>query len=302
MRIAFAGTPLAAVPTLNALLASDHEVALVITRPDAPAGRGRNLTASPVADVASISGVPVLKTSNLAEHKDKFAEVDCVIVVAFGAMVPRELLEVPKHGWVNIHFSLLPQWRGAAPVQYAILSGDEFTGITTFQINEGLDTGPMLAYLTTQIASNETSTELLDRLSIEGAQLALATVAGIENGSILPLHQPIDGISHAPKITVADAQVRWSDPALAVDRRIRAVTKEPGAWTMLGDLRIKLQPVTVSPQVTDLSPGEVVMRDGEVLVGTGSHAVALSNIQEAGRNLADAKTWFSNQKSPVVFG
>lgn len=302
MRIAFAGTPLAAVPTLNALLASDHEVALVVTRPDAPAGRGRNLTASPVADVASISGVTVLKTSNLAEHKDKFAEVDCVIVVAFGAMVPRELLEVPKHGWVNIHFSLLPQWRGAAPVQYAILSGDEFTGVTTFQIDEGLDTGPMLAYLTTQIAPNETSTELLDRLSIEGAQLALATVAGIENGSILPLHQPIDGISHAPKITVADAQVRWSDPALAVDRRIRAVTKEPGAWTMLGDLRIKLQPVTVSPQVTDLSPGEVVMRDGEVLVGTGSHAVALSNIQEAGRNLADAKTWFSNQKSPVVFG
>ena len=302
MRIAFAGTPLAAVPTLNALLASDHEVALVVTRPDAPAGRGRNLTASPVADVASVSGVPVLKTSKLAEHKDKFADVDCVIVVAFGAMVPRELLEVPKHGWINIHFSLLPQWRGAAPVQYAILSGDEFTGVTTFRIDEGLDTGPMLAYLTTQIHPSETSTELLDRLSIEGAQLALATLAGIENGSILPLHQPIDGISHAPKITVSDAQIRWNDPALAVDRRIRAVTKEPGAWTMFGDLRIKLQPVTVSPQVTDLSPGEVVMRDGEVLVGTGSHAVALSNIQEAGRNLADAKTWFSNQKSPVVFG
>ena len=302
MRIAFAGTPLAAVPTLNALLASDHEVALVVTRPDAPAGRGRNLTASPVADVASVSGVPVLKTSNLAEHKDKFADVDCVIVVAFGAMVPRELLEVPKHGWVNIHFSLLPQWRGAAPVQYAILSGDEFTGITTFQIDEGLDTGPMLAYLTTQIAPSESSTELLDRLSIEGAQLALATLAGIENGSILPLHQPIDGISHAPKVTVADAQVRWSDPALAVDRRIRAVTKDPGAWTMFGDLRIKLQPVTVSPHITDLLPGEVDMRDGEVLVGTGSHAVALSDIQEAGRNLADAKTWFSNQKSPVVFG
>jgi methionyl-tRNA formyltransferase len=246
--------------------------------------------------------VPVLKTSNLAEHKDKFADVDCVIVVAFGAMVPRELLEAPKHGWINIHFSLLPQWRGAAPVQYAILSGDEFTGVTTFRIDEGLDTGPMLAYLTTQILPSETSTELLDRLSNEGAQLALATLAGIENGSILPLHQPIDGISHAPKITVTDAQIRWNDPALAVDRRIRAVTKEPGAWTMFGDLRIKLQPVTVSPQVTDLSPGEVVMRDGEVLVGTGSHAVALSNIQEAGRNLADAKTWFSNQKSPVVFG
>jgi methionyl-tRNA formyltransferase len=251
--------------------------------------------------VAGVSGVPVLKTSHLAEHKDKFADVDCVIVVAFGAMVPRELLAVPKHGWINIHFSLLPQWRGAAPVQYAVLSGDEFTGVTTFQIDEGLDTGPMLAYLTTQIHPSETSTELLDRLSIEGAQLALATLAGIENGSILPLHQPIDGISNAPKITVADAQVRWSDPALAVDRRIRAVTKEPGAWTMFGEVRIKLQPVTVSPHVTDLAPGEVAMRDGEVLVGTGSHAIALSEVQEAGRNLTDAKTWLNNQKCPVVF-
>jgi len=301
VRIAFAGTPLAAVPTLTALLASDHDVVLVVTRPDAPAGRGRTLTASPVADVAGVSGVPVLKTSHLAEHKDKFADVDCVIVVAFGAMVPRELLAAPKHGWINIHFSLLPQWRGAAPVQYAVLSGDEFTGVTTFQIDEGLDTGPMLAYLTTQIHPSETSTELLDRLSIEGAQLALATLAGIENGSILPLHQPIDGISNAPKITVADAQVRWSDPALAVDRRIRAVTKEPGAWTMFGEVRIKLQPVTVSPHVTDLAPGEVAMRDGEVLVGTGSHAIALSEVQEAGRNLTDAKTWLNNQNSPVVF-
>jgi len=301
VRIAFAGTPLAAVPTLTALLASNHEVALVVTRPDAPAGRGRTLTASPVADVAGVSGIPVLKTSHLAEHKDKFTDIDCVVVVAFGAMVPRELLDAPKHGWINVHFSLLPQWRGAAPVQYAILSGDEFTGVTTFRIDEGLDTGPMLAYLTTHIHPSETSTELLDRLSIEGAQLALATLTGIENGSILPLHQPIDGISNAPKITVADAKIRWNDPALAVDRRIRAVTKEPGAWTTFGEVRIKLQPVTVSPHVTDLVPGEVVMRDGEVLVGTGSHAVALSEVQEAGRNLTDAKAWFKNQKSSVVF-
>lgn len=301
MKIAFAGTPLAAVPTLTALLASDHEVALVVTRPDAPAGRGRTLTSSPVADVAGLSGVPVLKTSNLKSHLDKFTAVDCVIVVAFGAMVPRELLAVPKHGWINVHFSLLPHWRGAAPVQYAILSGDEFTGVTTFQIDEGLDTGPMLAYLTTQIAPCETATDLLDRLSIEGAQLALATLTGLENGSFLPLHQPIDGISHAPKITVADARVRWNDPALAVDRRIRAVTKEPGAWTMNAEVRIKLGPVTVSPQVTDLAPGQVALRDGEVLVGTGSHAIALDTVHEAGRNTSDAKVWFNNQSSPVVF-
>lgn len=301
MKIAFAGTPLAAVPTLTALLASDHEVALVVTRPDAPAGRGRTLTSSPVADVAGLSGVPVLKTSDLMSHRDKFAEVDCVIVVAFGAMVPRELLAVPKFGWINVHFSLLPHWRGAAPVQYAILSGDEFTGVTTFQIDEGLDTGPMLAYLTTQIEPGQTATELLDHLSIEGAQLALATLTGVENGSILPLHQPIDGISHAPKVTVSDARVRWNDPALAVDRRIRAVTKEPGAWTMQGEVRIKLGPVTVSPHVTDLAPGQVELREGEVLVGTGSHAIALGTVHEAGRNVSDAKVWFNNQNSSVVF-
>ena len=301
MKIAFAGTPLAAVPTLTALIASDHEVALVVTRPDAPAGRGRTLTSSPVADVAGMSGIPVLKTSDLSGHRDKFAAVDCVVVVAFGALVPRELLAVPKHGWINVHFSLLPQWRGAAPVQYAILSGDEFTGITTFQIDEGLDTGPMLAYLTTQIEPAETATALLDRLSIEGAQLALATLTGVENGSILPLHQPIDGISLAPKLTVSDARVRWDDPALAIDRRIRAVTKEPGAWTMHGEVRIKLGPVSVSPHVTDLAPGQVELREGEVLVGTGSHAIALDTVHEAGRNISDAKAWFNNQSSSVVF-
>ncbi len=301
MRIAFAGTPLAAVPTLTALLASEHDVAFVVTRPDAPAGRGRTLMASPVAEAAGVSGVPVLKTAHLSEHKAKFADVDCVIVVAFGAMVPRDLLTVPKHGWINVHFSLLPQWRGAAPVQYALLSGDEFTGVTTFQIDEGLDTGPVLAYLTTPIQPSETASELLDRLSIEGAQLALATLSGISNGSILPLHQPIDGISHAPKITVSDARVRWNEPALAIERRIRAVTKEPGAWTMFGETRIKLNPVSVSPHVSDLAPGVVELRDGEVLVGTGSHAVALSEVHEAGRNITPAKVWLGNQNSPVVF-
>lgn len=183
----------------------------------------------------------------------------------------------------------------------SILSGDEFTGITTFQIDEGLDTGPMLAYLTTQIEPAETATALLDRLSIEGAQLALATLTSVENGSILPLHQPIDGISHAPKLTVSDARVRWDDPALAIDRRIRAVTKEPGAWTMHGEVRIKLGPVSVSPHVTDLAPGQVELREGEVLVGTGSHAIALDTVHEAGRNISDAKVWFNNQSSSVVF-
>ena len=301
MRVAFAGTPDAAVPTLTALLDSEHEVAFVVTRPDAPKGRGRVLTPSPIAEVAANNGIRTLKTSKLSEIAGEFADIDCVVVVAFGALVPRELLDVPKHGWINVHFSLLPHWRGAAPVQYAILSGDDVTGITTFQIDEGLDTGPMLAYLTTSIGSTETATELLDRLSLEGAQLALATVAGLETGAIHPLHQPIDGISHAPKITVDDARVRWTDPALAVDRRIRAVTNEPGAWTMLDQTRFKLGPVELIQDVTDLAPGHTDLRDGKVLVGTGSHAVALSTLQEAGRNSTDAKVWFKNQSTSLVF-
>jgi methionyl-tRNA formyltransferase len=301
VRVAFAGTPDAAVPTLTALLDSEHEVAFVVTRPDAPKGRGRVLTQSPVAEVALENGIRTFKTSNLNEIESELAAVDCVVVVAFGGLVPRELLTATEHGWINVHFSLLPHWRGAAPVQYAILSGDDVTGITTFRIDEGLDTGPMLAYLTTSIGATETAKELLDRLAIDGAQLALATVAGLQTGAIHPLHQPIDGISHAPKITVDDARVRWSDPALAVDRRIRAVTTEPGAWTMRDEIRFKLGPVDLQPEVTDVAPGHVELRDGKVLVGTGSHAVALSTLQEAGRNSVDAKAWFNNQTSAVVF-
>ena len=301
MRVAFAGTPDAAVPTLTALLDSEHEVAFVVTRPDAPKGRGRVLTPSPIADVAHANGIRTLRPKKLSEIANEFVDVDCVVVVAYGALVPRELLEVPKHGWINVHFSLLPHWRGAAPVQYAILSGDDVTGVTTFQIDEGLDTGPMLAYLTTSIGSSETATDLLDRLAIEGAQLALATVAGLQTGAIHPLHQPIDGISHAPKITVEDARIRWSDPALAVDRRIRAVTNEPGAWSMLGDVRYKIEPVELQSDVVDLAPGQVELRDGKVLVGTGSHAVSLSALQESGRNSVAAKAWFNNQSSAVIF-
>jgi len=301
VRVAFAGTPDAAVPTLTALLDSAHEVAFVVTRPDAPKGRGRVLTPSPIAEVASTNGIRTLKPAKLTEIANEFVDVDCVVVVAYGGLVPRELLEVPKHGWINVHFSLLPHWRGAAPVQYAILSGDDVTGVTTFQIDEGLDTGPMLAYLTTSIDSSETATYLLDRLSIEGAQLALATVAGLQTGAIHSLHQPIDGISHAPKITVEDARIRWSDPALAVDRRIRAVTTEPGAWSMFGDVRYKIDPVELQPDVADLAPGQVELRDGKVLVGTGSHAVSLRTLQESGRNSVAAKAWFNNQSSAVIF-
>lgn len=301
MRIAFAGTPEAAVPTLSALLNSAHSVEFVITRPDAPKGRGRVLTASPVAQLALTQGVEVIKTAKLSEVADRIKDLDAVIVVAFGGLVPKELLDVPKHGWINVHFSLLPHWRGAAPVQHAIMAGDDVTGVTTFRIDEALDTGPMFAYVTSSIGKNETAGQLLDRLAIEGANLAVATLNNLETGSMLPLAQPLDGVTYAPKITTEDARINWQDPALAIARKIRAVTPSPGAWTTAHDERYKLGPVELVSEVTNLKPGHVFLANGNVYVGTGSHAVKLDQIQLPGKTFTDAANWARNLKEDLVF-
>lgn len=294
MRIAFAGTPEVAVPVLSALAKAGHEVAFVITRPDAPAGRGRNLTESPVAIAATELGLDVYKTTDLFSVQTQLQTVDCVIVVAFGAMIPAELLDAPKHGWINLHFSLLPQWRGAAPVQHAIKAGDDVTGVTAFRIDSGLDTGPILSSLATDIRPAETAGELLSRLATEGAGLIVATLASLEAGDLVPVAQPIEGISTAPKISTADARINWQSPALAISRLIRAVTPAPGAWTEIGEQRIKIGPVQLVAEVADLSPGQIELRAGKVLVGTGSHAIALQTVQQAGRNQVAASQWFAN--------
>ena len=301
MRIAFAGTPTAAVPTLQALINSPHTVEFVITRPDAPKGRGRELAASEVADVATQYGLEVIKTSKLSEVADRVADLDAIVVVAYGGLVPKELLDVPKFGWINVHFSLLPHWRGAAPVQHAIMAGDDVTGITTFRIEEALDSGPVLAYITTSIGKDETAGELLDRLSIEGGNLALATLQGLENGTMLPLEQPLDGVSYAPKITTDGARINWQEPALVIARKIRAMTPAPGAWTMSGPDRYKLTPVKLVPEVTHLSAGQVIFVDEQVYVGTGSHAVALDQIQLPGKTFTTATNWARNLKTDLVF-
>lgn len=299
MRIAFAGTPEAAVPTLQALINSNHEIAFVITRPDAPKGRGRQLAPSPVAEVAVASGLEVIKTNQLADVD--VTGLDAVIVVAYGGLVPKAQLDIPKHGWINVHFSLLPTWRGAAPVQHAIMAGDDVTGVTTFRIEEALDTGPMFAYLTTSIGKTETAGQLLERLSLEGGGLAIATLSGLEQGSMLPLEQPLDGVSYAPKISTEVARINWQDPALAVDRKIRAVMPDPGAWSMSGDDRYKFSPVTLVPEVTNLAPGELAYVDGKVYVGTGSHAVLLDQIQVPGKTFINASDWARNLKTDLVF-
>jgi methionyl-tRNA formyltransferase len=296
VRLIFAGTPAHALPSLEALLASPrHTVAAVLTRPDAPAGRGRAVHRSPVRERAEAAGVPVLAPARLAEPGvvAELAAVaaDCCAVVAFGALVPPAALALPPRGWVNLHFSLLPAWRGAAPVQHALLAGDEVTGATTFLLEEGLDTGPVLGRLTTAIGPRDTAGELLDRLSRDGAGLLVATVDGLADGTLVPRPQPADGVSLAPKLAPADARVDWAAPALAVDRRVRACTPAPGAWTTFRDRRLKLGPVRPTG-AGGLPPGRLAVAGHGILVGTGGGGdVALGDVQPAGRGQMPAAAW-----------
>ena len=289
MRLVFAGTPAAALPSLQALLDSDHELAAVVTRPDAPAGRGRALRPSPVRELAQSAGVEVLTPRSPREQafleRLRGLAPDCCPVVAYGALVPRAALDLPPAGWVNLHFSLLPAWRGAAPVQHALLAGDEVTGASTFLLEEGLDTGPVLGVLTEQVRPADTAGDLLGRLAIAGAGLLVATLDGLAAGTLQPVPQPADGVSLAPKIGVEDARVDWAAPALRVDRVVRACTPAPGAWTTLRGRRVKLGPV----ELTDrrLPAGEL---HGD-LVGTATTAVRLGTVRPEGKGEMAAVDW-----------
>ena len=294
MRLVFAGTPLPAVVALETLLASDHEVVAVLTRPDARAGRGRRQVTSGVKDLATDAGIPVLQPTRAldpgVEQQLRDLEPDCCPVVAYGSLVPPSLLAVPRHGWVNLHFSLLPAWRGAAPVQHALIAGDAVTGASTFALDEGLDTGPVYGALTEDVLPRDTAGELLERLAVAGAGLLRATLDGIEAGELVPQPQPVDGVSMAPKLTTDDARVDWAAPALAVDRRVRGCTPAPGAWTWFRGERLKLSPV-LPAQDAVLPPGELCVDDGRVLAGTGSVAVELGDVQGAGKRSMPALDW-----------
>jgi methionyl-tRNA formyltransferase len=296
MKLVFAGTPEAAVPALDALIASDrHEVAAVVTRPDATAGRGRRLLASPVAQRAEEAGIEVLKPAK-PRDEDFLARLreigpDCCPVVAYGALLPKVALDVPARGWVNLHFSLLPAWRGAAPVQHAVMAGDEVTGASTFLIEQGLDSGPVYGVVTEEIRPRDTSGDLLERLSHSGARLLVATMDGIDVGDLVGRPQPADGITVAPKLTVEDAGVDWSAPALRVDRLIRGCTPAPGAWTLLDGERVKLGPVAPAPDAEGLAPGEIGVTKKAVYVGTGSHPVQLGEVQAVGKKRMPAADW-----------
>ncbi|WP_246063591.1 methionyl-tRNA formyltransferase [Blastococcus colisei] len=295
LRLLFAGTPAPAVPSLEALLASGHEVVAVLTRPDARSGRGRKVSRSPVAERADAAGLPVLQPRSPREPE--FLEqlaglaVDCAPVVAYGALVPQAALDLPAHGWINLHFSLLPAWRGAAPVQHALMAGDEITGASTFRLEAGLDTGPVYGTITEAIGPRDTAGDLLDRLAGSGAGLLVATLDGIAAGTLVAEPQAAEGISLAPKVDPADARVSWDLPAHVVDRRVRGVTPAPGAWTTWRGDRLRLGPVQPVAGSELLEAGEVAVGSDGVLVGTGRGAVRLGNVQPAGKRMFPAADW-----------
>ncbi|MBB2891313.1 methionyl-tRNA formyltransferase [Flexivirga oryzae] len=296
MRVVFAGTPEVALPSLRAIAASPHQIVGVVTRPDAPAGRGRALRPSPVGEFGAELGVPVLtprsaKDPGFAEELAAL-QPDVCPVVAYGSLVPRRVIDIPRLGWVNLHFSLLPAWRGAAPVQHAILHGDEVTGATAFLLEEGMDTGPVLGTMTETIRPADTSGDLLGRLAEAGAGLLVAALDGLESGSIAPVPQPADGVSMAPKITAADGEIRWSDPAFAIDRRVRACTPAPGAWTTFRGTRLKIGGLTPSaPDDIQPAAGELRATKKAVYVGTGSTPVRLDVVQPHGKKAMPGADW-----------
>jgi methionyl-tRNA formyltransferase len=300
LRILFAGTPATAVPSLDALLASPHEVIAVLTRPDAPAGRGRHQAQSAIARRAAELGIETLQPRRPSEpdFQARLTELapDAAAIVAYGALIPKSALHIPTHGWINLHFSLLPAWRGAAPVQHAILHGDEITGATTFVLEAGLDTGPVLGVLTEAIRRDDTAGSLLERLSHAGAGLLVNTLDGLEAGLLEAKPQPSDGVSLAPKINPEDARVDWASPARHVDRLVRACSPAPGAWTTLRSKRVKLGSVRVPESVEPsggpaLAPGEIATVGPVAFVGTATTPVLLGAVQPEGKGPMPASDW-----------
>ena len=282
------------MPTLEALVASRHDVVAVVTRPDAPAGRGRTLTASPVALAAEAHGIEVLKpaTASDPEFMARLRELQpaCIPIVAYGALIRREALDIPEFGWVNLHFSVLPAWRGAAPVQRAIMAGDEVTGATVFSLVEELDAGPTLGTITELIRDDDTAETLLARLADWGSKLLVDVIDHIEDGDISAIPQPEDNVSYAHKLTTEDGRIDWNRPAFAINRQVRGCTPAPGAWTTFADQRLKVGPLTIADDRT-LSPGRLAVGKREVRVGTTTTDVILGDVQPVGKKPMPAADW-----------
>lgn len=297
MRLLFAGTPDAAVPSLRALLASRHEVVGVLTRPDAPVGRGRRLTPSPVRRVAEEAGIEVLTPRTLRDP-EVLARItslapDAAPVVAYGSLVPPAALAIPAHGWINLHFSLLPAWRGAAPAQRAVLSGATATGMTTFRLDPGMDTGDVLFQESAAIGPTETAGELLDRLAIEGADLLVRSLDAIADGDAWFTPQPETGATHAAKLTAAEAALDFAQPSALVSAHIRGMSPAPGAWTTLDGARVKVLGIgtATAPEGLDLPPGRLHATRRSLFIGTGDTPLELGTVVPPGKRPMRAADW-----------
>lgn len=301
MRIVFAGTPKVAVPSLAAMLESEHEVIAVITRDDAPQGRKRVLTPSPVGAFAAANGIPVIKANRLDDETTKEVmslDADLGVIVAYGGLVREPLLSTPQRGWINLHFSLLPAWRGAAPVQHAVINGETETGVSVFQLVRELDAGALYTRQAYEIGPDQTSGELLADLAEFGAEALVACVSGIASGSLVP--EPQEGaVTLAPKLSLDDARLDWSQSAAFVYSRLRGVTPEPGAFTTIGGATLKIHAASKPESIPDvhLEPGEITFAGKRVLIGTGTEPLELVRVQPAGKQAMAAGDWWRGLKN-----
>lgn len=302
MRIVFAGTPAPAVPSLRVLAASDHEIATVVTRPDAPLGRRRTLTPSPVAVAAEELGLPVVRAASLdadAGRRITALRPELGVIVAYGGLVREPLLSAPEHGWINLHFSLLPRWRGAAPVQHSLIAGDSLTGVSVFRLVAELDAGEVLGMREYAVGPRAVAGDVLEDLSGLGAELLRDVVADIADGRAQAV--PQEGTpTYAPKLTLDDARVRWGEDAAAVLSRVRGTTPEPGAFTTVNGQRLKILGVREHTADVSLPPGEFAAVGREVLVGTGTHAIVVEQVQPAGKGAMSAGDWWRGLRLPVL--
>ena len=292
MRICIAATPSVAVPTLDALFESGHQIISVITRPDAPAGRGRSLKSSAVSDWATSKGVELHKPESIHEILSLVAQCDLVVTIGFGILMPETVLSIPKYGFINLHFSLLPRWRGAAPVQRALEAGDTTTGVTVFKLDAGMDTGPIYTSFNLDITPTINTPDLLEDLASLGVQAVLDAVSLIESGQS-PKVQSNEGVTRANKLTSEEAQIDWTRDSVAIVNKVRAFFPNPGAWSIFREVKIKIDSATVSESI--LNPGEIALQGKAVLVGTGSGAIELMTVKAAGKSAMSAQAWANGQ-------
>ena len=294
MQIAVAATPEVAIPTLEALLLSEHDLVSVITQPDRPAGRGLSLKESPVAIWAKKNGISVQKPVDQEKLKTAVVGIDLVITIGFGVIVKEEILNLPKYGFINLHFSLLPKWRGAAPVQRAIEAGDPITGVTVFKLDKGMDTGPIYRQKEIAMPRQATTESLLQDLSVFGAPVVLDAISAIESNEV-PLIQSVDGASRAEKISKEEGRIDWQDPSLKIERKVRAFYPAPGAWTTFRDEPIKIQSAKVREAKAGL-PGEISVEGKDLFVSTSEGSLQILKVKPSGKASMDAISWINGAR------